>query len=135
MAQLMTLEEQVVKVVVDEFGGRVVIRFYLIAYHFHLFVYLALRINAVKDDVCEHVNGAWQVLVQQRGIIHRVGFCGVGIQVSAHALQGVDNLQGVSALRTLEGYVLAEVCQPLFAGPFASRAGSYLIAAVNHRRG
>ena len=57
-----------------------------------------------------------------------------GIQVAAHLLKAVDDLQGIAPASTLEGDVLAEMRQSLLAGLFVACTGSNLITAVDDRR-
>ena len=75
---------------------------------------------------------AYDVLLQDGGVIHRALLVGVGIQVAAHALQAVENVPGFSALGALEGDVLAEMRQAFFARLLVAGAGIYLVAAIHH---
>ena len=79
-----------------------------------------LRIGATEHDVGEQVDGSRQVLTHHRGIVDRVLFVGKSIQVAAHGLQAVQYLQGVAAVRTLEGDMFAEVGQSLLAWLFVA---------------
>ena len=132
MPQRRTLEEDILKLIIYQFGRRIIIALYLIADYLHLLVYLRLRINRVEDDVGKQIHGPCDVILQDGGVIHRSLLVGVGIQVAAHALQTVENVPGFSAFGALEGDVLAEVSQTLLARLLVAGAGIYLVAAIHH---
>ena len=132
MPQRRTLEEDILELIIYQFGRRIIIALYLIADHLHLLIYFRLRINRVEDDVGKQVHGPCDVLLQDGGVIHRALLVGVGIQVAAHTLQTVENVPGFSAFGALEGDVLAEVSQALLARFLVAGTGIYLIAAVHH---
>ena len=128
----MALEEDILELIVYQFGRRVVITLYLIAYYLHLLVYLLLWISGVEDNVGEEIHGSGYVLLQDGGIVYRALLVGVGIEVAAHALQAVEDMPSLASLGTLEGNVLAEVGQSLFARQLVAGASVYLIAALHH---
>ena len=130
--QRRTLEEDILELIVNQFGRRIVIALYLIADNLHLLIYLRLWINRVEDDVGKQVHGPCDVLLQDGGVIHRALLVGVGIQVAAHTLQTVEYVPGFSAFGALEGDVLAEVSQALLARLLVAGTGVYLIAAIHH---
>ena len=130
----MTLEKQVLKLVVDQFCRRVVVALYLVADDLHLLVNLHLRILAVEDDIRQQFDGQTEVVAVDGGIKRGIFLIGKSVELAAHTLQGVDNLQGVALTGALEGHVLAEVGQSLLAGGLVARAGGNLIAAIHHRR-
>ena len=132
MPQRRTLEEDILELIVNQFGRRIVIALYLIADHLHLLIYLRLRINRVEDDVGKQVHGPCDVLLQDSGVIHCSLLVGVGIQVAAHTLQTVENMPRFPAFGALEGDVLAEVSQALLARFLVAGTGVYLIAAIHH---
>ena len=111
----MPLEEDVLKLVVNQLCWRVIIAFYLVADDVDLLVNLRLRILAVEDDVRQQVDSLAEMVTMDGGVERRVLFVGEGVQLAAKLLQGVDNLQGVTTLRSLEGDVFAEVRQSLLA--------------------
>ena len=132
MPQRRTLEEDILELIVNQFGRRIVIALNLIADYLHLLIYLRLRINRMEDDVGKQVHGSCDVLLQDGGVIHRALLVGVGIQVASHTLQTVEYVPGLSALGALEGDVLAEVSQALLTRFLVAGAGVYLIAAIHH---
>ena len=130
--QRRTLEEDILELIIYQFGRRIIIALYLIADYLHLLIYFRLRINRVEDDVGKQVHGPCDVLLQDGGVIHRALLVGVGIQVAAHTLQTVENVPRFPAFGALEGDVLAEVSQALLARLLVAGAGIYLVAAVHH---
>ena len=130
----MILEEQVLKLVVDEFGRRVVVALYLIAHHLYLLVYLRLRIGAGKDNVGEQVDGATEMLLHDHCVVDGMLLVGEGIEVAADAFETVENLQGAAAFGAFERQMLAEMGQPFLAWFLVARTGSNGIAAVDHAR-
>jgi len=127
-------EDDVLELVEDQFGRAVVVALYLVADDVHLLVNLRLRVLAVEDDVGQQVSGAVEMVAVDGGVVGGVLLVSKGVQLAAHALQGVDDLQGVAPLRALEGDVFAEVGHSLFAGGLMAGARSYLIATVDHGR-
>jgi len=75
------------------------------------------------------------MLLEDGGIVGGVFLVGKCVEVTADALQTVQDVESMASLSALEGRVLAEVCKPLLAGVFVARAGVDLIAAVDHRSG
>ena len=64
VSQWRTLEEDILELIVNQFGWRIIIALNLIADYLHLLVYLRLRINRVEDDVGKQVHGPCDVLLQ-----------------------------------------------------------------------
>lgn len=102
VAEGCALEDEIVELIVDELRRRVVVRFYLVADDLHLLCYLLLGIGAVENDVGEHVDSLRQTVLEDCGIVHRVGFRGVGVEISADALEGLDDIYRRPTARTLE---------------------------------
>ena len=90
VAEGMSAEYQILKLVVDEFGGRVVVALYLVSDDLHLLVYLALWIDRVEHDVGEQVYRPVGMFVQHGGIEHGVFLVGEGVEVASHALHTVE---------------------------------------------
>ena len=134
MSEGMAAEDDVLEIVEDQFGGRVVVAFYLVADDGFLFVEFVLRVGAVEHDVGEQVDGPWQMLLEDGGIIDCALFVGKGIEFAADTLEGVQDVPCASACGPLEGDVLAEVRQSFLARPFVACAGSDLQSAVDHLR-
>ena len=135
MAQRMTVKDEVFKLVVDEFCGRVVVALDLITDHLHLLVDFLLGIGRVEDDVGEQVHRTRHVVFEDSGVVGGVLLVGERVEVTADTLQTVQYLESVSPLSALESRVLAEVRETLFAGVFVARSGVDLIAAVDHGSG
>ena len=119
----MALEDEVFEFVVDEFGRGVVIAFYLVADDISLVSELVLRITAVEHNVEQQVDGPCEVFLQNGSIEYGVFLVGKGVEIATYILQTIEYLQRRATLGALEGGVLAEVCQTLFATGFLTRAG------------
>ena len=72
------------------------------------------------------------MLLLDGGIKRGILLIGKGIQVATQLLQTIDNLDGVAMLGALKRQMLAEVSHTLLARQLITRAGSYLVATVNH---
>ena len=92
MSQRVTAEYHVLKLVVYEFGWRVVITLDFIADDVSLMANLLLWVDTLEYDVRQQVDGPWQVLFQDGRIEDGILLVGEGIQVTAHLLQTVENL-------------------------------------------
>ena len=134
VAQRMTVEQQVLKLVVDKFGGRVVVALYLVADDVYLVGQFLVGIAAAEDDVAQQVDGTGQVFLQDGGIEHGVLLIGEGVQVASHTLQAVQYLECRAALRALETDVLTEMGQPLLALGLVARTGADADATVDDGR-
>ena len=142
MSKGMSFEEDILELVVDQFGGRVVVTLDFITDHLHLLVDFRLWILTVENDVCQHINGLWEVLFRDGGIEAGVFLVGEGIQFTAQSLDGIDDLEGITPLSTLESHVFTEMSQSFFANtravtypsPFISGARGDVIATIHHLR-
>ncbi len=132
VSQGVSLKELVFKLVVDQFCGCVVIAFDFIADDVLLVFDLRSGIGAVEDDVCQQVDGTWQVFLEDGSIEDGVFLVRKGVQVAAYALQTVENLQGSAPVGAFEGDVFTEVGQSLFACFLLSGTGSDADAAIDH---
>ena len=92
VSERMSAEYGVLKLVINQFGRRVVVTFNLVAYHLNLLVNLCLRIRAVEHHVGKQVDSPCDVLLQQCRIEHRVLLVGEGVEVASHLLQPVQYL-------------------------------------------
>ena len=72
MAQRMALEDQILKLVIDQFGGGVVVTLDFIADDLHLLVYLMLGIQAVEDNVCQQIHRLHEMILRNGGIEHGI---------------------------------------------------------------
>jgi len=134
VAQGMTLEEQVLELVEDKFGWRVLVALDLVAHHLALLLQLMLRILTAEHDVAEHVDGLSQMLACGGSMIDGVLLVGEGIELATYALEGVQNLYGGATASPLERHVLTEVGQALLALLLVARAASDGYAAEDDGR-
>lgn len=67
---------------------------------------------------------------EQYGIL----LVGKSIQLTAHALQGIDHLQGTTVLCTLEGHVFTKMCQTLLVRQFIATSHRQVISTPHHLR-
>ena len=130
----MSGEDGALEIVVDEFGRRIVVAFYLVAYHLHLLVYVGLRVGAVEHDVGEQIHGPCCVLMQNGGMIDRVLLAREGVEVASHALQRVEDLYCLSFLCSLEGHVFHKMGHALLPRQLIACAGVHGVATVDHGR-
>ena len=130
--QGMSGEDGILEIVEDELCRRVVVALYLVAYHFHLLVYLRLRIGAAEHDVGEEVYGTREMVFQNGGIVHRVFLVGKGVEVASHALQPVEYLHCRTVAGALEGGMLAEMCHAFLAFLLIACAGTHFISTIHH---
>ena len=130
----MPFEYGIFYLVVYQFGRTVVITFNLIAYHFHLFIYLVLRIDAVENDIGKQVYGAWNVFFQYCSVVNGVFFIGKSIDIAANTLERVQYVPRPSVACTLERHVFAEVRQALLFLLFVPCTGIDPVTAVHYRR-
>ena len=138
----MSFEEDILKLVVDQFGGRVVVTLDFITDHLHLLVDFRLWILTVENDVCQHVHSLWKVFFRDGSIETGVLLVGEGVQFTTQSFDGIDDLKGITARCALEGHVFTEMSQSFFANtravtypsPFVSGARSDVIATIHHLR-
>jgi len=131
----MVSEDDVFKLIVDQFRRRVVVTLYLIANHLYFFVNLILRIGGMKDDVCEQVYGPGDMVFQYGSVISGIFFVGISVEIASHTLQAVDDIPCFSVLGTFESDVLAEVSEPFFTLCFIARSNADLVSAIYYGRG
>ena len=104
MSERMSLEDEILEEVVDEFCRRVVVALYLVADDFYLLVYLLLRITAVKDYIREEINSLGSVFL-----------VGKGIEFTANSLKTVDDMPCPAVFCPLECGMFAEMSHTLLA--------------------
>ena len=125
-------EDQVLKLVVDELGGTVVITLYLVTDNLHLLVYLVLGIDRMENHVGEQVHRPRKMVVHHGGIEESVFLIGKCVEVSAHALKSIDDVARLAPLSALKGDVLAEMGDSFVIFGFVARACSHAISAENY---
>jgi hypothetical protein len=134
VSQGMTVEDDVLELVVDKFRRRIVVALYLVANHFHLLVNLVLGIDGMEDDVGEQVHGPGKMSLEDGRVVDGVLLARECVEVAAHALQAVQHMPGLAALRSLEGDVLAKMGQSLLALLFVTSTAIHLIATIHYGR-
>ena len=134
MAKRMILKKDVLKLVIDQLGRRVMITLNFITDHLYFLVDLVLRILTVEDNVGKHIDSLDEMLFGDCCVKDSVLLVRKGIQLSAHTLQGIDNLQRISTFGPLEGHVFAEVGETILREYLVTSACLYLITTVNHLR-
>ena len=82
MPQRMPSKEQVLKLVIYQFGRRVIITLYLVADDIYLMVYLMLWILAMENDIRQQVDGTHEMLTLDGCIEDRIFFIGKSIQIA-----------------------------------------------------
>ena len=128
----MSLEEHVLKYVVDEFCRRVVIALYFVAYHLNLLVDFCLWIETVEDDVRQQVYGLCRMVFEYGGIIYGVFLVGEGIYVSSECFKAIDDVPCAPAFCTFECSVFAKMGHALFSIKFVACSGIDAETAINH---
>ena len=134
MSERMTAEEQILKLIINQFGRRIIIALYLVANHFHFTFDFRLWILTMKYHIGQDINSHTQMLFLDGSIIDRTLLVGKGVQFTTDALQGIDNLQGITTLRALKGHVLTKMRQALFTGPLIACSCCNLETTIDHRR-
>ena len=82
MPQRMPSKEQVLKLIIYQFGRRVIITLYLVADDIYLMVYLMLWILAMENDIRQQVDGTHKMLTLNSCIEDRIFFIGKSIQIA-----------------------------------------------------
>ena len=124
MSKGMPLEEDILKLVVDQLGRRIVITLDFIANDLYLLVDFMLRILTVEDDICQKPHSLGKMLFGYGGIEHGILLVSKGVQLTAHTFQVIDHLQGTALFRTLKGHVFTEMSQSFFPGLLITGADS-----------
>ena len=75
------------------------------------------------------------MVAEHSRVVEGVLLVSKGIEVAAHTLQAVDDVERPAALGTLKRHMLAEMSQSLVARSLMARSGSYAKSAVDHGRG
>ena len=115
MSERMSLEDEILEEVVDEFCRRVVVALYLVADDFYLLVYLLLRITAVKDYIREEINSLGRVFLKYGRVIDGIFLVGKGIEFTANSLKTVDDMPCPAVFCPLECGMFAEMSHTLLA--------------------
>ena len=126
---------QFLEIVENQFGRRVVVAFYFVDDHLHLFVHLCLGIGAAQHDVGQQIHSTCEVFFQESRVVNGFLFARVGVQVPSYAFHAVQDMPGAAPVRPFESQVLAKVCQPVFVRQFVACTGIDGDAAIYHIRG
>ena len=131
----MTFEHQILKLIINKFGRRIVVAFYLVAYHLYLFIYLRLWEYAIEYNIREYIHSLGEMLYRYGRIENGIFLIRKGIKIATHTLQLVyDGCRSVS-LSALECNMLAEMSQALVARLLVASTSLYLISAICYLRG
>lgn len=112
-AKRMTSKDHRLELVIDQLGGRVVVTVDFIGNDVDLAVYLTLRINTMEYDVGQEVDRAGEVATQDCGIVDRLLFRSISVQVAADPLKTVGDVTGPATVCPLKSQVLAKWAIPL----------------------
>ena len=134
-SQRVAAKNQILEIVENQFGRRVVVAFYFVDDHFHFFVHLCLGIGAAQHDVGQQIHSTCEVFFQESRVVNGFLFARVGVQVPSYAFHAVQDMPGAAPMRPLESQVLAKVCQPVFVRQFVACTGIDGDAAIYHVRG
>ena len=102
VSQRMSCKQQILKLIENQLGRRVLIALDLVAHHLRLFFNLMLRILAAEDDVGQHIDRLSEVLARRGGIIDRVFFVGKSIQFAPNPFERIDDLHSRATMRSFE---------------------------------
>ena len=125
-------EEHLLEVVVDEFGGGVVVAVNLVNDDFYFLVYLVLRIDAMEDYVAEQIDSTGEVVALHGGVEDCYLFICESIEITANTFEVVAYMPGSATLCTLECHVLAEMRHARVALILVTGAGGYDITAIDN---
>ena len=81
---------------------------------------LALIKDRVQNDIPNHVEREVHIVLQHARIIGRDLATGIGVDIAAHVLNGLGNLQCGAPLRALERHVFKEMGHPILFEPLVA---------------
>ena len=128
----MVWEDKFFKVIEDQFGRSVFITLDFIDDYFHFLVYFCLGVGTVKHDVSQQFYRSREMFHQESAVHHCFFLVGIGVQVAPYMFHTVQNVPGMTLLRSFEDEMFHEVCHPLFAFGFIAGAGINGIAAISY---
>ena len=126
------MEKLVLKLIIDQFCGRIIITLDFVADHILLVFYLCGGVDTVEYDIRQQVDGFRQMFLEDGSIEDGILFVGKGIQVAPNTLQAVENLQGRALVRPFEGHVFTEMGKSFLPHLLLSGTGSDTDAAVDN---
>jgi hypothetical protein len=109
----MELEHEIVRRVLD--------RADLLEYHLPFEFEIILPQGRMAYDVGEHVEGPWEILIEDAGLEGRVLTCGVRIERATATFEFQSDVAGSASLRSLEHHVFEEVRHAHLGGGLMSR--------------
>ena len=127
-----SIEEQALEVVVDEFGGRVVVTFYLVIDDLSLFVEFGLGEGGLEEHVGQQFHGSSHVCRQCGSVVGRFLFGRVGIEFASDVFDAIDELSGRAFVRAFEDRMLDEMGHTAFVLFFVACIGSNHHASVRN---
>ena len=79
--------------------------------------------DRVQQDIGQHIHRQRHVILQDADVIGGHLAAGIGIDIAAHILDFLGDLQGAARLRALEGHMFEEMGDAVLLGPFVAAAG------------
>ena len=105
----MALENEVFELVINQFGRRVVITFYLVTDDINLMFQLVLRVFTAKNNIAKQVNCSHKMLTLNSGIKNGIFLVGKGVKITSHTLKAIENLECRTVVGSLERRMLTKV--------------------------
>ena len=134
MTEGVPLEELILKLVVNEFGRRIVITLDFIADNIHFMHQFLGRIGAVENNIRQQIDSTRNMFLENSSIENGVFLIGESIEIATDPLKTIENLQGGTATGALEGDMLAEMSQSLIANLLVTGTDLHADAAINNGR-
>ena len=134
MTEGVPLEELILKLVVNEFGRRIVITLDFIADNIHFMHQFLGRIGAVENNIRQQIDSTRNMFLENGSIENGVFLIGESIEIATDTLKTIENLQGGTATGALEGDMLAEMSQSLIANLLVTGTDLHADAAINNGR-
>jgi hypothetical protein len=105
--------------------GRVLVHVDLLEDHLALRVQIRRSDHAVLQHVGEMLHGHRQVAIQHAGVEARVLLRRERVEVTAHGVEALGDIESAARRRALEEQVLEEVAGPADRGILVARAGEH----------
>jgi len=118
-----TIENQFVKIIKDQFRRGVLVRIDLFRYHLLLPFKFFFGEGTVEEDIAQQFGGPWIILRQKGGEECRLFLGGISIEFAAHILHAAEDMIGFSFLGSLENTMLDEMGDTMFFGSLVAGAG------------
>jgi len=110
----MSAEDQILEVIENKFGRRVLVRLDFINDYLRFLFNLTLRKGGMKYNIRQQFKGPAEVLSKESRIDNRLFFIGVSIQVTTYILHTIENMPGFPLLCTFKNKMFHKVRHALF---------------------